>query len=526
MLLHNNEIMIRAQSSALLDRTTSCDRRRLFVDFEDVERSDHIRQTVCQARKHPLNPVLRVGMAHEPDGGRCSPWPTRSVVYDARAKRFRAWCYAIDRGFGGNPDGQVAYVESGDGIRWTKPKLGLFDIKGQAGNNLLPEPARGCSCFFLDEAERDPARRFKAPGWVEGPIPGKHVPGLCYSADGLTWTRGEALSIKGMTGRICDPVAFLRDDQEPDPKRRWKLIWQDYASGSKPGPEMVRHKYLAFGPQPHRLTVSRLNPFISPNTGREQEIHFLAYFPYEGLWLSPYEYGFYHPNGLGTFGQYGADIRLMASRDGERFERVCPDEPLIARGPRGSWDAGFLVITQAPVYVGDEIWFYYAGLGEEWSAWPPGNNPCWPEARGPARYSRDEMGLAILRRDGFACVQTADRVTSGSLETKTVKVARKDADLIVNLGDTADGRDWMEVEVLDARTGRALPGFGRGDCDDLTVDSVRAKATWRGKSLSTALRKAGAAIRLRFWLHGAVRFYSYRFAKSNNQREPANAIHV
>lgn len=338
------------------------------------------------------------------------------------------------------------------------------------------------------------------------------MPGICYSADAIRWTRGEPLTIRGMSGRICDPVAFLRDDQEPDPARRWKLIWQDYAPGNKPGPESVRHKYMAFGPEPFRLSCSRRNPVITPNTGREQEIHFLSYFPYEGLWLSAYEAGFYHPNGLGRYGQYRADIRLMASRDGERFERVCPDEPLIPMGPRGAWDAGFLVITQAPVYVGDEIWFYYAGLGEEWTCWPPGNNPRWPDSAGPARYSRDEMGLAIFRRDGFVCMETTDRVASGHLTTKPLTVTRRDVALIVNVGNTAEGRDWVEAEVLDARTGKALPGFDRAACDDLDQDSVRARVTWAGRPFDAALRKAGSAIRLRFWIHGAARLYSYGMA--------------
>lgn len=487
---------------------TTSGHRHLFVDLQDVADWDHVRQTVCRARKHPLNPLLRVGMPHEPDGGRCSPWPTRSVLYDSKARRFRAWCYVSDRGFGGNPDGQVAYVESADGIHWKKPSLGLFEAGNGKTNNLLVEPARGCACFMIDDQEPDPARRFKAPGWTDGPAPGRHVPGLCYSRDGIHWTRGEPLVIKGLTGRVCDPVAFLRDDQDPDPNRRWKFVWQDYAPGSKPGPKNVRHKYLAFGPEPHRLTYSRFNPILSPNTGREQEIHFLAYFPYEGLWLSAYEFGFYHPNGLGKFGQYGADIRLMTSRDGERFERVCPDEPLMARGPRGAWDSGFLVITQAPVYVGDEIWFYYAGLGEEWTCWPPGNNPAGTESS-TARYSRDEMGLAILRRDGFVCMEVADRVTSGCFTTKSLDVTRRDVSLIVNVGDVAPGRDWIEVEVLDAKTGKALPGFGRDTCGDLDEDAVRATVTWAGKPFSAALRKAGAAIRLRFWLHGAARLYSY-----------------
>ncbi len=78
-----------SETPSLIAMSTTLGRRHLFVDLLDVEGLDHVRQSVCEARKHPLNPLLRVGMPHEPDGGRCSPWPTRSVLHDARDERFR-----------------------------------------------------------------------------------------------------------------------------------------------------------------------------------------------------------------------------------------------------------------------------------------------------------------------------------------------------------------------------------------------------------------------------------------------------
>jgi hypothetical protein len=34
-------------------------------------------------------------------------------------------------------------------------------------------------------------------------------------------------------------------------------------------------------------------------------------------------------------------------------------------------------------------------------------------------------------------------------------------------------RDWIEVEVLDARTGRAIAGYKQAECDDVLQDSAR-----------------------------------------------------
>jgi hypothetical protein len=414
-------------------------------------------------------------------------------------------------GIGRSPaEYHVGYAESRDGICWRKPAMGQQEFGGSKQNNILAEPARGSAGFFLDRAERNPARRYKAVGHIGG---GKGRC-ICFSANGTDWKRGPPLTIRGRGVELCDIVAFLRDEQDPHAERRWKLVWQDYAPSNKPGPASVRHKYLAYGPAPQSLTAWRHNPFLSPNDGREQEVHFLSYFPCEGLWLCAFEYGFYLPNGRGVYGQYHADIRLAASRDGEHFARVGPDEPLIARGSAGAWDAGFLVVTQAPVIVGDEIWFYYSGMGEEWTCWPPGNNPRWPEHRGPASTARDEMGLAVLRRDGFVCLEVADRCSAAWVLTKPLTVTRRNVSLSVNVGEVDAGRSWVEVEVLDARNGRPLPGLSRADCDAVCSDSVRAAVTWRGRALSAVLRRgAPCRIRLRFHLYGRARLYSYGFEK-------------
>jgi hypothetical protein len=497
------------QTHTLLPMNTAPGFRRLFIDLQDVARMDHVRQTVCAARKHPLNPLLRVGLPHEWDGGRASPWPTRSVVFDPRRHLFQCWYMCAERG---GKDYRVAYAESEDGVAWRKPRLGQVEFAGSRENNLFDHPAHACTGFTLDLRERNPRRRYKALGHLaDGPRC------LCYSPDGLAWTRGEPLVVRGRNVTIHDVVAFLRDDQDPDPRRRWKLVWQDYGPSVKPGPRSVRHKFLAAGPVPHRLTRCRHNPFLSPNKGREQEIHFLAYFPYEGLWLSAFEFGYYLPNRQGVYGQYHADIRLAASRDGERFERVCPDDILLPRGGPGEWDAGFQVITQAPVFVGEEIWFFYSGMGEDWSAWPPGNNPRWPEHRGPASTSRDQMGLAILRRDGFACLEVADRSSQAWVLTRPLEVTQRSVRLVVNVGDVAPGRSWVAVEALDAGTGRPLPGFAAGDCDDVGTDRVSAPVTWRGRPLAAALIRGTNRIRLRFRLFGRARLYAYGFEK---ERKP------
>jgi hypothetical protein len=365
-----------------------------------------------------------------------------------------------------------------------------------------------------DAGEKDPQRRYKMI--AKGPT-AKQGLRAAYSADGVRWSEGAWLDLEEWRDadgrqdiditRPLDMVVLLRDEQEPDPRRRYKLVWQDYAPASKPGPEIVRIKKLGYGADIERFTASPANPILHPNDGLEQENHFLMWWPYEGYYVVLYEYGWYTPNGTGVFGNYCGDIRLALSRDGEHYQRVQPHQKVIARGARGEWDDGFLVIADKPVIKDDTIYLYYAGNGEEWTSWPVQNRH--PEVT--PRYHTTRMGLATLRLDRFACLETADRETPGWATTDSLDVASSEAELTVNIGDVQQGRSWVDVEVLDADSGEVLPGLGREECADLCQDGVRVPVRWKESSL----RAAGVSrVKLRFWIYGAARLYACNFAEA------------
>jgi|UniRef100_UPI00404B69B9 hypothetical protein len=82
--------------------------------------------------------------------------------------RFRIWYYAVHKvgdegGLGVSP---VCYAESDDGENWTRPELGQVEWKGSRANNLIalgPDPTEDCSgvSVLRDDEESDPARRYK-----------------------------------------------------------------------------------------------------------------------------------------------------------------------------------------------------------------------------------------------------------------------------------------------------------------------------------------------------------------------------
>lgn len=82
--------------------------------------------------------------------------------------RFRIWYYAVHKvgdegGIGVSP---VSYAESDDGENWTRPHLGQVEWKGSRDNNLLalgPDPTQECSgvSVIRDDEDPDPSRRYK-----------------------------------------------------------------------------------------------------------------------------------------------------------------------------------------------------------------------------------------------------------------------------------------------------------------------------------------------------------------------------
>jgi len=83
-------------------------------------------------------------------------------------ERFRIWYYAVHRteiegGLGVSP---VCYAESEDGENWTRPALGQVEWRGSRDNNVLalgPDPLEPCSgvSVIRDDEDPDPARRYK-----------------------------------------------------------------------------------------------------------------------------------------------------------------------------------------------------------------------------------------------------------------------------------------------------------------------------------------------------------------------------
>src|SRR5206468_1461995 len=100
---------------------------------------------------------------------------------------------------------------------------------------------------------------------------------------------------------------------------------------------------------------------------------------------------------------------LAARHEGGEWSWVDNTEPFIPFGPPGSYYAtGTVPLHNEPFIVGDELLIYYNAFSR--------NQP------NPSRFGTRSIGVAKLRRDGFAGLTPATMEKTGSFVTRPICV--------------------------------------------------------------------------------------------------------
>ena len=233
---------------------------------------------------------------------------------------------------------------------------------------------------------------------------------------------------------------------------------------------------------------------LNYDIGEEPQIYKLDAAGYESLMIGLIQLHYGPSNEICTEGGYPklTELQLAFSRDGFHWDRS-NRQTFIGGEPhdKTSWERAYIhSIGGVCTIVGDKLYFYYTAFrGDENNKNPLGH---WN-----GMYANASMGLAILRRDGFASMETEGE---GILLTRMVQFNGKY--LFVN-ADALQGRLYVEVCGKD---GRPLPGYSKNDCVPLDTDNTKLAVSWRGSNNVQSL--AGTPVRFKFYLNNA-KLYSF-----------------
>ena len=143
-----------------------------------------------------------------------------------------------------------------------------------------------------------------------------------------------------------------------------------------------------------------------------------------------------------------------------------------------------------PFVVGDELLIFFNAFSRHQEQ--------------PCAFGTRSIGVARLRRDGFAGLTAADN-RPGTFRTRPIVVGGNQ--LLVNVEQRgAPGQVQIALQDTD---GNELPGFGWADCVPITDDAVRARVTWKGKTDLQTLK--GETVRVAARLQGGAILYALAF---------------
>ena len=345
--------------------------RHLLLDSRLIERTENTRLVLGAVEKDRRNPLLVEELSWEVRFDNLYP----NIVHNAEKGRFECWYspFIVDTGYDQVPPDQrdsvpypggrdstremgVCYATSEDGLHWIKPSLGLVEFGGSCDNNIVLREAHGAG-VFRDDGDPDPERRYKML------FKGEEI-SVSFSPDGRRWS---------------EPLACPEGDARGDTHNN--ALW---------APTLER--YVGFtrtwGGQPAVRQVARITSVdfqrwssaevVLEGLEANLQVYAMPVFFYGGVYL-----------GLPVIHDQTTDqvwTELAWSPDTRTWERVSPGTPLIPNAEEeGAYDWGCVYPAACPVFLDDEILLYYGGGDGLHMSW-----------------RRTGLCLARLRLDGFA----------------------------------------------------------------------------------------------------------------------------
>ncbi len=481
LTLMNSIRMLCALWAAALGAQTVIDigsRRELFVDEFLIER----RQGAELRAQQPIEkgPVLQLDQPWE---GAFSGYFT--VIQEPG--RFRLYYRCVPQAGGdGNAAESTCYAESTDGIRWTKPELGLFEVSKTRKNNIilaLKPPFSHNFTPFLDTKPGVPAdERYKA-------LAGTSKSGLApfASADGIHWRQMReqpALPPSPTTMYDSQNVAFWSAAENA--YVCYFRVFKKFASGGVRWVARTTSKdYLNWTP-PVEMSFGQAPP---------EHLYTNQTSPY---FRAPHIY-------IGIAARFMPGRQVLTFQEAAaihvdpKYFQDCSDAVLLTTRGGSSYERRFLESFVRPG-IGPENWVSR-------SNYPALNivqtGPTEMSFFVNKNYGQPTAHLTrfALRLDGLASLHAG--YAGGEVVTRPVQFQGRS--LEINFSTSAAGSVRVEIQDQD---GAPVPGFTLSDSREVIGDEIARQVSW--KNGSDISRLSSRPIRIRFVLKDADVF-SFRF---------------
>ncbi|MBM3746768.1 MAG: hypothetical protein FJW34_13320 [Acidobacteria bacterium] len=355
----------------------------------------------------------------------------------------------------------ACYAESGDGITWRKPELGLHEFQGTRKNNIVwaGEGAHNFAPFRDDNPGAAAGERYKAVGTVKGGL------GAFRSADGLRWEKLREAPI--ITDGAFDSLNVVFWDAR---RRVYVAVYRDFRQGIRTMKCATSGDFVTWtpgewadygdAPAEHLYTNATTPYFRAPQI-------YLAFPKRFVPWRKPFE----DSAAAGV-----SDAVFMSSRDGVHWDRRFLEAFVRPGRDRRDWvHRNRLTAAGVAATGADEISIY---VSRHYT------------------YASAHLERMTLRMDGFVSVH-AD-YAGGELVTKPLYI--EGSSLVLNYATSAAGS--IRYEILDMN-GRPLAGYGLEETRVLFGDQIAEVIP-----LQSPKRRAGRGlearpVRLRFVMKDA-----------------------
>lgn len=458
--------------------------RQLFVDDFLLASSDGVQRIFHQPEKYISNPVFSAETEAEKSANDVVYLGQGGVFWDPREKHFKMYYTAGWRG-------PLALATSQDLVTWQRP-----EGQSAGGNLVLPAGIKWSGSearvsgsdnaiwLDLDASEADLDTRIKfLTCWMHGPGAKKNLE-FTHSlqvGDGRQWTDAVPCLGGGKTsdyGSIFyNPFRgkWVQSIKKNGPRGRCRYYVEsdEFLAGA----DWSSAVYWTNADELDRAEPTGGYPYA----GNEPQIYNLTAVAYESVMIGMHQILRGPHNSVCEEGGFPklTDLEIGFSRDGFHWHR--PDRRGFIRGDRmaGSWERGYVHGTTGVFVVLEEQLVFpycaYSGVKADGAR---------------DMYAGASIGLASLRRDGFASMQAG--ASEGELVTKPLLFAGRH--LFVN-GNFADGE--LSVEVLDSQ-GRVIEPFSRDNCEVFTANSTATEVKWKGGMDLAGL--SGKPVTLKFYL--------------------------